>query len=57
VLPIIREIEATGITSRAGIAAALNARKIATARGRAWTHVQVGAILDRAGASSDLIRS
>jgi len=48
-LPIIREIEASGVKSRAGIAAALNVRKIATARGGSWSHVQVGLILDRAG--------
>jgi hypothetical protein len=49
VLPIIREIEAApGSQNWAGIAAALNERKVATARGRAWSHVQVGMILDRA---------
>jgi DNA invertase Pin-like site-specific DNA recombinase len=48
VLPVIREIEASGVTSRAGIAAALNSRKIVTARGGSWSHVQVGLILARA---------
>jgi hypothetical protein len=47
-LPVIREIEAAGFTKQAGIAAALNERKVATARGRAWSHVKVGLILDRA---------
>jgi len=50
VLPIIRELEASGVTSRAGIAAGLNARRIATARGGRWSHVQVGAILTRSPA-------
>jgi DNA invertase Pin-like site-specific DNA recombinase len=36
VLPMIRELQAAGITSRAGIAAALSKRGIATPRGRRW---------------------
>jgi DNA invertase Pin-like site-specific DNA recombinase len=48
VLPIIRELQASGVKSRAALAAALNARKVPTARGWAWSHVQVGAILARA---------
>jgi len=44
----VREIEAAGITSRNAIAAELNRRGVRTARGRAWTHVQVGMILNRA---------
>jgi len=42
VLPVIRAIEALGFTSNAAIAAELNARKVLTARGKEWTHVQVG---------------
>ena len=42
VLPMIRAIEALGFTSNAAIAAQLNARKVPTARGKEWTHVQVG---------------
>jgi hypothetical protein len=34
----------------AAIAAELNARKVPTARGKEWTHVQVGAVLARASA-------
>jgi DNA invertase Pin-like site-specific DNA recombinase len=45
VLPVIREIQATGVASFAGIAAKLRERRIATARGGQWTHVQVGTIL------------
>jgi len=46
-LPIIREIQASGVKSLRGIARALAARGIATARGGAWTPVQVSAILQR----------
>ena len=48
VLPIIREIEDSGIASRRAIARALNARGVATARGGRWTAVQVGSVLQRA---------
>jgi hypothetical protein len=47
VLPIIREIRTAGHTSHNAIAAQLNARKVATARGGKWTHVQVRQILAR----------
>ena len=48
VQPIIREIRMAGHTSHNAIAAQLNARKVATARGGKWTHVQVGQIMARA---------
>lgn len=48
VTPTIREIQAAGYTSRNAIAGQLNDRKVATARGGQWTHVQVGQILARA---------
>jgi DNA invertase Pin-like site-specific DNA recombinase len=48
VLPIIREIQRAGAKSSNAIAAELNARKIPTARGGAWSHVQVGMIFNRA---------
>ena len=47
ILPIIREVQAGGHTSCNAIAAQLNARKVSTARGGRWTHVQVGQILKR----------
>jgi DNA invertase Pin-like site-specific DNA recombinase len=47
VAPIIREIQSSGATSHRGIARALNARGVATARGGQWTAVQVGSILRR----------
>jgi hypothetical protein len=45
VLPIIEEIERTGVTSCNAIAAKLNERNVRTAPGGRWTHVQVGAVL------------
>jgi DNA invertase Pin-like site-specific DNA recombinase len=48
VLPIIREVQASGHTSHNAIAGQLNARNVATARGGQWTHVQVRQILERA---------
>ena len=47
VLPVIREIQASGVTSHNAIAAKLNERKVKTARGGRWSHVQVGMILAR----------
>ena len=49
ILPLIREIRGTGVKSLRGVARALTARGIPTARGGAWTPVQVSAILRRAG--------
>jgi DNA invertase Pin-like site-specific DNA recombinase len=47
VVPIIRDIQSAGISSQRGIARALTARGIATARGGEWTAVQVGSVLAR----------
>jgi DNA invertase Pin-like site-specific DNA recombinase len=47
VLPVIREIQANGVTSHNAIAAKLNERRVKTARGGRWSHVQVGMILAR----------
>lgn len=47
--PTIRELQASGASLRE-IAAALNARKIPTARGGEWSAVQVKRVLDRASA-------
>jgi hypothetical protein len=47
VLPIIRDIQAAGHTSLNAIAGQLNARKVATANGGQWRHVQVRQILNR----------
>ena len=45
VLPVIREIQAAGIKTNAGIAEKLNERRVPTARGGRWAHPQVAAIL------------
>jgi DNA invertase Pin-like site-specific DNA recombinase len=47
ILPIIRELQVAGYASCNAIAGQLNARRVATARGGRWTHVQVRQILDR----------
>jgi DNA invertase Pin-like site-specific DNA recombinase len=47
VLPIIRQIQASGISSLRGIARALDARGIATARGGSWDSRTVGNLLRR----------
>jgi DNA invertase Pin-like site-specific DNA recombinase len=52
VLPVIREIQRSGIKSLRGIARALAARGIQTARGGEWTAVQVSDILHRAGCNA-----
>jgi DNA invertase Pin-like site-specific DNA recombinase len=48
VLPIVREIEASGLTNPREIAAALNARGVRTARGGAWHDSTVRNLLKRA---------
>jgi hypothetical protein len=47
VAPIIAEITRGGVTSARGIAKALNARGVATARGGTWTAIQVLSIIAR----------
>jgi DNA invertase Pin-like site-specific DNA recombinase len=47
VLPVIRDIQRSGIESHNAIAAELNRRGVKTARGGRWAHVQVGQILAR----------
>jgi DNA invertase Pin-like site-specific DNA recombinase len=48
VLPIVREIQASGLTSLRDIAGALNARGIRTARGGKWHSSTVRNLLQRA---------
>lgn len=48
VLPIIASIQASGTISHRAIAETLNNRAVRTARGGAWSAVQVGRILARA---------
>jgi hypothetical protein len=47
ILPIVESIRASGITSHAGIAAALNRRGIGTARGGRWHSTTVRNLLAR----------
>jgi hypothetical protein len=47
VAPVIAQIRASGVTSLCGIAKALTARGVATARGGQWTAVQVAGIEKR----------
>ncbi len=46
-VPVIRDIERAGVTTLQGIADALNARGIRTARGRQWYATTVKNVLDR----------
>ena len=47
VIPIIREIQASGVTTLRGVAKALNARGVQSARGVPWSPVAVSNILKR----------
>ena len=47
VLPVIRDIQAGGVKSNAGIAAKLNERRVPTALGGKWGHAQVAAVIAR----------
>jgi len=53
VLPVIRRIQATGVTTLADLAEALNARGVATARGRRWHAMSVRNVLMRGAARSE----
>jgi DNA invertase Pin-like site-specific DNA recombinase len=56
VLPVIREIQASGVMSHNAIAAKLNERRVKTARGGRWSHVQVGMILARTPVAETVAR-
>jgi hypothetical protein len=45
---VIRQVQESGVSSLRGVAAALNARGVRTARGGKWAATQVGAVLARA---------
>jgi DNA invertase Pin-like site-specific DNA recombinase len=47
VIPIIREIQASGVSTLRGVARALNARGVPSARGVPWSPVAVSNILKR----------
>jgi DNA invertase Pin-like site-specific DNA recombinase len=48
VMPVIRQLEAQGVTTVRAIAAALNERGVRTARGGDWHHATVHALMHRA---------
>jgi DNA invertase Pin-like site-specific DNA recombinase len=48
IIPIIREIQASGVTTLRGVARALNARGVQSARGAPWSAETVSNILERA---------
>ena len=48
VLPVVKEIQAAGVTTHRGLAAALNARGVRTARGGEWHATTVRNLLARA---------
>lgn len=52
VAPVIREVQASGVASLRGVAAALNARGVRTARGGRWAAEQVAAVIRRCEATS-----
>lgn len=52
VLPVIRDIERAGISTLRGIADALNARGVQTARGGRWYAATVQRIMQREGAAA-----
>jgi hypothetical protein len=47
VAPVIRQVQASGVTSLRGVAAALNARSVRSARGGRWAATRVGAVQAR----------
>ncbi len=51
--PVIRQVRDSGVASLRGIAAALNARGVRTARGGRWAATQVGAALERAAGDAN----
>jgi DNA invertase Pin-like site-specific DNA recombinase len=51
-LPVIRQVQSSGVTTLRGIAAALTARGVPTARGADWSAPQVRNVLQRADSRS-----
>ena len=49
VLPVVRSIQAAGVATLRGVAEALNARSIATARGGTWHATTVRNLIQRGG--------
>ena len=55
VAPVIHQVQASGVTSLRGVAAALNARGVWSARGGQWAATQVSAVLARTADERDLL--
>ena len=55
VLPIIRSLQATGLTTLASLASALNARGIESARGGQWHPATVSKVMQRVIAANNVI--
>ena len=55
IAPIIRDIEAAGVTTLKGIAEALNARGIKTARGGSWYAMTVRNVMQRQQRKSEAV--
>ena len=51
VLPVVRSVQMAGVTTLCGVADALNARGIATARGGTWHATTVRNLIQRGGAA------
>jgi DNA invertase Pin-like site-specific DNA recombinase len=51
-IPVIKQIQATGLTSLREVAGALNARGVRSARGGGWHPTQVKRVLERANQGS-----
>jgi hypothetical protein len=47
IIPIIREIQASGVTTLRGVGRALNARGVQSRTGVPWSHIAVGSIIKR----------
>jgi hypothetical protein len=54
VIPIIREIQTSGVTTLRGVARALNARGVQSRTGGPWSHVAVGSIIKRSTMAAPL---
>ena len=56
VLPVVRSIQMAGVATLRGVAEALNARGIATARGGMWHPTTVRNLVQRGKAEQDVTR-
>jgi hypothetical protein len=54
IIPIIREIQTSGVTTLRGVARALNARGVQSRTGVLWSHVAVGSIIKRSTMAAPL---